>query len=125
MKESAPMTIALWIINIVLALAFLASGIAKVSQPKTRLAGMMGWVEDFRAPSVKLIGTAEIIGAFGLTLPLFTGIVVILAPIAAVCLVVVMIGAVVVHARRKESFAPSLVLGVISVVSAAIGFIVL
>jgi uncharacterized membrane protein YphA (DoxX/SURF4 family) len=119
------MTIALWIINIVLALAFLTAGITKVSRPKVKLAGVMGWVEDFQAPSVKLIGTAEIVGALGLTLPLFTGIAVVIAPIAAVCLAVLMVGAVVVHARRKESFASSLVLGAISVVSAVIGFIVL
>jgi len=119
------MTIALWIINIVLALAFLASGITKVSQPKAKLAGAMGWVEDFATPSVKLIGAAEIVGAFGLTLPLFTGVAGILAPIAALCLAVLMIGAVVVHARRKESFVPSLVLAIVSIVSAIIGFVVL
>ena len=105
--------------------AFLAAGVTKVSQPTAKLAGAMGWVEDFGTPSVKLIGTAEIVGALGLTLPLFTGIAVVLAPIAAVCLAVLMAGAIVVHSRRKESFVPSLVLGVVSVASAIVGFLVI
>jgi len=116
------MTVALWIVNIVLALAFLAAGLAKVAQPKTKLAGTMGWVEDFAAPSVKLIGTAEIVGAFGLALPLVTGIAPVLAPVAAVCLAVLMIGAVVVHIRRAEPFLPALVLGVVAVASAVLAF---
>lgn len=119
------MTVALWIVNIVLALAFLAAGITKVSQPKAKLAGAMAWVEDFSAGPVKLIGTAEIVGALGLVLPLFTGIAGILAPIAAVCLAVLMVGAVVIHVRRSEPYVPALALGVVSVVSAVLGFAVL
>lgn len=120
------MTIALWILNIVLALAFLAAGLMKIARPKAALAGSgMGWVEDFSDSAVKGIGAIEVVGAIGLIVPMATGIAVILTPLAAVGLVLVMAGAVVVHQRRREPIVPPLVLGVISAVSAVLGFIAL
>jgi len=77
------MTIALWIVNILLALAFLAAGAMKAARPKEALAANgMAWTEDFSSPSIKLIGIAEVIGAVGLIVPLLTGIAPILTPIA-------------------------------------------
>jgi len=49
------------------------------------------------------IGAFEILGAIGLIVPAVTGIAPILVPLAALGLVVVMLGAAVVHTRRKES----------------------
>lgn len=119
------MLIALWIINGILALAFLAAGSMKLLRSKSALQSMgMAWTEDFSVPAVKLIGGAEIVGAFGLILPLLTGIAPVLTPIAATALAVLMLGAIVVHLRRKENPAPSLVLGILSLVSAVIGFVV-
>ncbi|MBN9215668.1 MAG: DoxX family protein [Microbacterium sp. SCN 70-200] len=119
------MTIALWIVNILLALAFLAAGAMKAARPKEALAANgMAWTEDFSSPSIKLIGIAEVIGAVGLIVPLLTGIAPILTPIAAVCLAIIMIGATATHARRKESVAPGLVLAVLSIASAVLGFLV-
>ena len=64
------------------------------------------------------------IGAFGLILPLATGIAPILAVLAGTGIAIIMIGAVVVHLRRKESAAPALVLAVLGVASAVLGFLV-
>jgi uncharacterized membrane protein YphA (DoxX/SURF4 family) len=120
------MIIALWIVNALLALAFLAAGSMKLARPKSALAGAgMAWTDDFTAPRVKAIGAAEVVGALGLILPLATGIAPILAPIAATALAILMIGAVVTHLRRNESAVPSIVLGALSVVSAVLGFLVL
>lgn len=119
------MVIALWIVNALLALAFIAAGAMKSARPKAALAASgMAWTEDFGGGSVKLIGIAEVLGGLGLILPLLTGIAPILTPIAATALAVIMIGAVVVHVRRKESATPSLVLGALSIVSAVLGFFV-
>jgi len=119
------MIIALWIVNALLALAFLAAGAMKALRPKEALAANgMGWTEDFSAGTIKIIGIAEVLGALGLILPLLTGIAPILTPIAATALAIVMIGAVVVHSRRKESPAPSLVLAILSIVSAVLGYLV-
>ncbi len=118
------MLIALWIINGLLALAFLAAGSMKLLRPKHDLvASGLGWAESFTDSTVKLIGTAEILGALGLILPLLTSIAPVLTPVAAACLTVTMIGAIVVHLRRKENPAPALALAVLSAASAVLGFI--
>ena len=96
------MNVALWIIQIVLAAAFLIAGTTKVLTPKEKLRERMAWVDDFSQTSVRLIGTAEILGAVGLILPAAAGIAPILTPIAAVGLVIIMIGAAITHVRRKE-----------------------
>lgn len=120
------MTVALWIVNIVLGLLFIMAGGMKTLTPVPVLQERgMAWTEDFQPPVVKLIAIAEVIGGFGLILPVVTGILPILAPIAATCLAIIMAGAIVVHARRKENPTPSVVLLVLSVVSAILGFIAL
>ncbi len=96
------MNVALWIIQIVLAAAFLLAGTTKVLTPKEKLRERMAWVDDFSQTSVRLIGTAEILGALGLILPAATGIAPILTPIAAVGLIIIMIGAAITHVRRQE-----------------------
>lgn len=97
------MNIALWIVAGLLALAFLAAGGMKLSQPKEKLAKSgLAWVNDFSAGQVKTIATFEVLGAVGLILPAVTGIAKVLVPVAAVGLAVVMAGAMFTHARRKE-----------------------
>src|SRR5215831_18563801 len=96
------MNIALWVIQILLALAFLMVGTVKVTQPKEALAKRMAWVNDASTPTVRLIGTLEILGAIGLILPMLTNILPWLTPVAAVGLVLTMIGAMIVHLRRGE-----------------------
>lgn len=117
------MTVVFWILTVLLAVAFLGAGGLKVSQSSTALAGRgMGWVEDFSDSSVKLIGAAEVVGAVGLVLPRLLKIAPVLSPIAALCLAAMMVGAVVVHVRRKEPPTPAAVLAVLSVVTAVLGF---
>ncbi|MFK4851811.1 DoxX family protein [Microbacterium sp. ZW T6_19] len=119
------MLIALWIVNGLLALAMLGGGVMKVLTPKAALAEKgMAWTEDFSAGSIKAIATLEVVGALGLVLPLLTGIAPILTPLAGTGLAIIMVGATVVHLRRKEPFAPALVLAVLAVASAVLGFIV-
>jgi len=97
------MNLALWIVAIVLAVVFTGSGLMKELVPKDKLvtAGQ-GWAQDYSQSSIRLIGLAEILGAIGLVLPAVVHIAPILVPLAAVGLVLVMVGAAVVHARRSE-----------------------
>ena len=107
------MNIALWIVQILLALAFAAAGFMKVTQPIANLSkNMGGWVDDFGPRYVRLIGTLEILGAIGLILPAVTHILPWLTPVAAIGLVLTMIGAMITHGRRNEfpNMAPNLVL---------------
>lgn len=108
-----------------LAFAFIAAGAMKALRSKEALAANgLAWTEDFQPTTVRLIGLAEVVGGVGLILPLLTGIAPILTPIAATALAVLMIGAVAVHVRRREQTAPSLVLGILSIASAVLGFLV-
>jgi hypothetical protein len=97
------MNIVLWIIAGVLAAAFAAAGAMKLTQPKEKLASGMAWTEDASPGMVKLIGALEVLAAIGLILPAALGIAPVLVPLAALGLVLVMIGAIVTHARRKET----------------------
>ena len=96
------MNIALWIIAGFLAAAFAGSGFVKLTQPKEKLATAMAWTTDFSAASVKTIGTLELLAAVGLILPGALRIAPVLVPLAAFGLVLLMVGAIVVHVRRKE-----------------------
>jgi hypothetical protein len=63
----------------------------------------MGWVDEMPLGLVRTIGILEILAAVGLILPPLLDIAPILAPLAATGLVLIMIGAIVTHARRHES----------------------
>ncbi|MDT5170159.1 MAG: hypothetical protein QOD02_3490 [Mycobacterium sp.] len=97
------MNLALWIIAIVLAVAFAGSGLMKQFVAKDKLvASGQGWAQDYSPTNIRLIGFAEILGAIGLVLPAAVHVAPVLVPLAAVGLALVMAGAVVVHARRNE-----------------------
>ena len=96
------MNIALWIVQILVALAFLMAGSMKVSQPTDKLKNNMAWAAHMTPGIVRLIGTLEILGAIGLILPAVTHILSWLTPVAAIGLVLTMIGASIVHIRLKE-----------------------
>lgn len=113
------MNVFLWIVAAVLAVAFLAAGGMKLAKSKPELAEQgMGWVEDFSPRTIKLIAALEVLAAVGLVVPPLVGIAPVLAPLAALGLVLVMAGAVVTHARRKEApmVAVNLVLLVLALV---------
>ena len=96
------MGIALGVAQVLVAVAFLGAGATKLSQPKEKLIKNMAWVEDFSQPAVRLIGAAEVLGAIGVVLPALTGILPWLTPLAALGLVLLMVGAALTHLRRTE-----------------------
>ena len=96
------MGIALWAVQVLVAASFLVAGATKLSQPKEKLVNNMAWVEDFSQGTVRLIGALEALGAIGVVVPALTGIVPWLTPLAALGLVLLMIGAALTHLRRTE-----------------------
>ena len=98
------MNIVLWILQGLLAALFLMVGFMKVSQSKTAIlesAGeRMAWIEDVSDSNLRLIGILEILAGIGLILPQVTGILSWLTPLAAVGLILTMVGAMTLHARR-------------------------
>ena len=97
------MNVVLWIVQGLLAAAFLMAGVMKVTQPIDALGKQMGWVRDVPLGLVRFIGVAEALGAVGLILPLLTGVLPWLTVAAAIALAVVMVFAAVFHLYRAEA----------------------
>ncbi len=96
------MRIALWIVQVLVALAVLGAGLMKITTPYPDLAQAMAWAAASPAWLVKFIGVAEVAGALGLILPAATRIKPVLTPIAASLLVVVFVLAAGTHLALGE-----------------------
>ena len=97
------MNVILWVLSGLLAAAFLFSGATKELRSKQELiASGLSLYEGWPPAAIKALGVIELLGALGVILPAVTGIAPILVPLAASGLAVTMIGAMVVHARRRE-----------------------
>src|SRR5262245_39614461 len=100
-----PVNIALWVVAGLLAIVFLISGSAKLFVPKERLATVPlgGWTGDASVGFVKALGTFELMAAAGLILSAALDIAPVLVPLAAVGVVLLMVGAMITHLRRHEA----------------------
>lgn len=97
------MNIVLWVVQGLLALAFLMVGFGHgFNAEKIQEMPRMGWIKAVPRPLMTFIGIAEIAGGLGVILPMLTGIQPWLTPLAAVLLGVVMFLAILFHLRRKE-----------------------
>jgi len=93
------LNITLWVLQVLLALAFLAHGLLMLFPPASIVAQMNAAI----APGLRVfIGVAEVLAAVGLTLPGITRIQPGLVVAAAVGLMVVMVCATVFHIGRGE-----------------------
>jgi putative oxidoreductase len=97
------MTIVLWIVQVLLALAFIMAGFMKAFQPIEKVRERMNWARHVAPGLIRFIGTVEILGALGLILPVATHILPWLTPIAALGLVLTMLVATALHLRLKEA----------------------
>jgi uncharacterized membrane protein YphA (DoxX/SURF4 family) len=89
--------VGLWILQVLLALLFIFAGVAKLTMPVQVLADQSGLSGLF----MRFIAVAEVIGALGLILPGLLHLRPNLTPLAAVGLVIIMIGAVILTAARQ------------------------
>lgn len=108
------MLIAYWIVAGLLAVFYVYSGGMKIVRSKEALRPMMGWVDDMPLGVVRAIGVVEVLGAIGLIVPPLVGVAPWLAFAAAVGLVLVQVGAGIVHLRRRESVWMNAVLAVVA-----------
>ena len=97
------MKVVLWILQVVLAVAFLAAGAMKLTQPLAELAVSLPWTADVPGALVRFIGVAEVLGGLGLVLPAATRILPRLTPIAAAALAIDMVLATLFHLVRGEA----------------------
>ena len=98
-RASKRLHIALWTVQILLALVFAVTGAMKVTQPIETLPASLAGVP---LPLVRFIGVAELLGAAGLILPAATRIAPALTPLAGLGLTLVMLFASLVHVSRGE-----------------------
>ena len=103
----------LWIAQVFVAVVVALTGIIKMVVPKEKLAKKMHWAASWPEARVKLLGLAEVAGAVGLIVPTATGILPVLTAVAALCVGVLMAGAVRTHQRLGEGFAPAAVIGLL------------
>ena len=93
------MRIVLWVLQVLLAVAFLAHGLLLLSPPAAIAdqlnASLPRWFQLF-------LGVAEMLAGIGLTLPAVTRIQPWLVPWAAVGIMVVMVSATIFHVMRGE-----------------------
>jgi uncharacterized membrane protein YphA (DoxX/SURF4 family) len=92
----------IWIIQVLLAVVFAMAGMTKSTQTKEKLVKSLPWVNDYSMATIRFIGIAELLGAIGLIVPWYTGIMPLLTPAAAVGFAVTMILAAIHHSRKRE-----------------------
>lgn len=99
MNEMTVLNLVLWSVQGFLALFFLAAG-----APKLIGRGIEKWTgfSDLPRPLVIFIGFTEILGAVGLVLPMATGILPWLTPLAAIGLAITVLMAAGFHLRADE-----------------------
>lgn len=93
----------LWAAALLAALLYLLAACMKVLMPIDRLAAMMKWPGDYPSAFVRSIGLVDLAAALGLVLPLATGILAFLTPLAALGSVVLQLLAIAFHGRRGET----------------------
>ena len=111
------MNIALWALQLLLALLFGFAGFLKSTAPISQLAQTgITWAPDLPVALVRFIGIAELAGALGLILPAATRIAPSLTPLAAAGLTLVMLLATIFHVARGEmmNVPMTLILGLIA-----------
>ncbi len=105
----------LWIAQGFVASVVTLAGTTKLVVPREKLQTRMHWAASWPRERIKLLGLAEIAGAVGLIVPLATGIAPVLTPIAALCVGVLMAGAVRTHQRLGEGFVGAAVIGALCI----------
>ena len=93
---------ALWIVQVLLGVYFVAIGVMHFIVPEG-LPDQMSWMYDLSTGLHVASGVAEILGGLGLILPAVTGIRTQLVPLAASGLALVMVGAIIYHVGRGET----------------------
>jgi len=91
----------LWVAAALLAALYMMAGVMKATQPIEKLAAQMKWAPGLPRLT-RFVGVVEILGAIGLILPLATGILAWLTPLAALGLTIIQVLAIGLHLRRGE-----------------------
>lgn len=111
----------IWVVQAITALAFLFFAFAHgPAYERTLTRQNVRWLSAVGRGGGRVLGVLEALGALGLILPMATQTFVWLTPVAAVCLVLLMVFAIVFHATRREwpNIALNIVLGALAAIVA-------
>ena len=95
------MNIALWVVQVLAALAFGSHGF-QMATGSQRMMERVRWVRALPTPIVRVLGVLEILGAIGVIVPAATGVLPSLTVAAAGGLVAMMLLAILFHITRRE-----------------------
>lgn len=98
------MNLALWIASGLLAAVSLTGGVTKTFVPREKLAALKGgeWTGHASVGFIKTVGVLELLAAVGLILPAVLDIAPFMVPVTAVCWVLLMVGAMIIHVRLNQ-----------------------
>jgi uncharacterized membrane protein YphA (DoxX/SURF4 family) len=97
------MDIVAWVLQVLLCLMFLIHAVQMLRPNREQLTSRgMSYIVDMPSGLRIFAGVAEALAALGLVLPWATGILPWLTPLAAAGLVLIMVGAIVLHIPRRE-----------------------
>ena len=91
-----------WVVQVLIGLAFTFAGLTKLTQPMDALAVQMPWTVAVGMAMTRFIGVSELLGGIGLILPTALRIKPQLTPLAGAGLALVMLLAAGFHATRAE-----------------------
>ncbi len=100
--NSKTINIIIWVLQGTMTLVFLMAGGSKIFIPFDQYVETMPYAAKLSVGIIKFIGTLEILGAIGMSLPFLIKKWYFLSPLAALGLAATMIGAIVTHAGRNE-----------------------
>ena len=100
---SKALHIALWVVQVALALAFGMIGVTKLTTSEADLIQQSGeLIEKYGVGLIRFIGISEVLGALGLILPAALRIIPVLTPLASLGLAIIMVLATALHASKGE-----------------------
>ena len=110
------MNVSLWAVQALLDFAFVMAGSMKLTQSLVELQATQPWATGAMGQFARAIGAVEVAGALGLILPALTRIMPKLTPLAALGLLMTMLGAGATQVARGEfgNLAPVFVLGALT-----------
>jgi hypothetical protein len=95
--------ITLWVVQALLALTFVGTGVWKLVTPIPELATKMPWMGEVSPMFLRLTAALDVLVGLGVLLPHATGIKPRLTVLGAWGAVALMVGAIVFHAQRGEA----------------------
>jgi len=101
-KPSKALNITLWVAQLLLASSMVWAASMKLLQPE-KVAAMWPWAGQVSPALVKFTGIVDLLGGLGLVLPILLNIKPKLTPIAAICVIVLMVCASIFHVVRGEA----------------------